>query len=320
MNSYFSRFLINCFSAAVLFSFQISCNNSQTGKETAEKSENKTIKSGIQNEAGLTDKDVSHEMDMIYFKGGEIQIGSDKGRPNEKPVHKKNIDPFFLSKHPVTVSQFRKFIEETQYLTDADSFGDAGVFHFEQLKWELLKGANWEYPLGPSKPKAEDNHPVTQVSWNDATAYCKWAGKRLPTEFEWEFAARNGKNTDDKYSWGNELVVDGKFKANVWQGYITQKQGADGYIYTSPVGAFGETASGLTDMGGNVWELCQNTYDLYPGSTYPFQRNESVKAVRGGSFFYDEAEDLSFTVYFRFHNTIETSLFNLGFRCAMDAE
>ena len=257
----------------------------------------------------------NHDENMVYFEGGPIIIGSNNRMPNESPAFQTNVESFFLDRHLVTVARFRKFIKATNYFTDAENFGDAAVYNFSEGRWELLKGTTWEYPLGPDKPAAKDNHPVTQVSWNDAVAYCEWAGLRLPTEFEWEYAARGGENNGEKFSWGNEIFMDGKFMANVWQGDLSTEQGADGFVYTSPVGHYGETDAGLTDMGGNVWEWCQNTYQPYPGGE-PFRTNQNVKTIRGGSFFYDQAGELSYTVSFRGQNSVETSLFNTGFRCA----
>lgn len=255
---------------------------------------------------------------MVYFEGGTITIGSNEGMPNEAPAFDTNIDPFYIDKHPVTVAKFREFINGTNYKTDAEKFGDAGVYNMDEQRWELVKGATWEFPLGPDKPAAKSDHPVTQVSWNDAIAYCDWAGMRLPTEFEWEYAARGGINDGRKFSWGNAIFEDGQFKSNVWQGDLSAQQGADGFVYTSPVGYYGETDEGLTDMGGNVWEWCQNTHEPYPGG-HPFRVNPTVKTIKGGSFFYDQAGDLSYTVSFRGSNSVETSLFNAGFRCAKDA-
>ena len=267
-----------------------------------------------------TKNENSVNSEMVYFKGGEITIGSNDRTPEEYPAHKVSVKPFYIDKHLVTVADFREFIEATGFETEAHKYGDAGVYLFEINKWELVKGATWEYPLGPNKPKAKDDHPVTQVSWFDAVAYCKWAGKRLPKEAEWEFAARNGKNTSQAYSWGNEIFIDGRFKANTWQGELTDPQGADGYKLTSPVGVFGETESGLTDMGGNVWQWCADIFKPYPGNTQPYQMNEQVKVTRGGSFFFDQFGDLHHSVSFRAKNSAETSLFNHGFRCAKDAD
>ena len=254
---------------------------------------------------------------MVYFEGGTIEIGSVKGLSNEQPVFEKQLKSFYLDKNLVTVAEFRKFIESTSYTTEADKFGDSGVFLFETNNWTLLKGANWEYPLGPDKEKAQDNHPVTQVSFNDAKAYAAWVGKRLPTEFEWEFAAKNGVNATNKYAWGNELIVNGKYMANVWQGTtIDDKTVLDGYLLTSPIGTFGETKMGLTDMGGNVWQWCDSYYKPYPENLNAAPVNSTVRSTRGGSFMFDQALEKSYTTTFRGQNSIDTSLFNMGFRCA----
>lgn len=258
---------------------------------------------------------------MITFNGGTFMMGSNDGSPTEQPVHQIKVAAFKLDKSPVTVAEFSAFVDATGHKTDAEKFGDSGVFNFTAQNWELKKGAYWRYPLGPNGAKAEMDHPVTHVSWNDAQAYCQWAKKRLPTEAEWEYAARNSGKSNDRYSWGNNLVINGKYMANVWQGSGTaEKQGADGFTYTSPVGHYGTTAAGLTDMGGNVWNWCQDTFKPYPGNPEPYQVNDQVKVIRGGSFFFDQQGELSYTVSFRGQNTYETSLFNLGFRCAANAE
>ncbi|NPA35285.1 MAG: formylglycine-generating enzyme family protein [Chlorobi bacterium] len=256
---------------------------------------------------------------MIYFKGGKIKIGSYTGREFEQPVFETTIQPFWLDKNLVTVADFRKFVQETGYKTDADKFGNSLVFDFKTGKWEFVDGANWEYPFGRDKEPAKDNHPVTQVSYHDAKAYAKWAGRRLPTEFEWEYAARNGKNTGQNFPWGNELVVDGKYMANVWQGPLQpDPEVKDGFLYTSPVGYYGETPAGLTDMSGNVWQWTDSYFIPYPGSPHEGRAgpDENSRVLRGGSFMYDEYGPLSNSVWFRSMNTVETSLFNMGFRCA----
>ena len=162
--------------------------------------------------------------EMISFPGGTFTMGSNDGLPQERPAHQVTVKAFRIDKHPITVKEFRKFVKATSYKTDADNFGNSGVFSFETYGWELKNGVNWEYPMERTMAVAEDNHPVNNVSWRDAEAYASWAGKRLPTEAEWEYAARCGGKANSKYSWGNELIVNGKYKANVWQG-----NGAPGY-------------------------------------------------------------------------------------------
>ena len=167
---------------------------------------------------------------MVFVPGGLLEQGSKRGLPRELPVEQKNVQAFFMNKSPVTVAQYRKFVQETGYKTQAEAFGDAVTFNLENGQWQLTKGAYWEYPLGPEHPKAKDNHPVTQVSWNDARKYCEWAGKRLPSETEWEHAARNGKNSRSQYSWGQQIMDGKSYKANIWQGVFSFSKYRGGWL------------------------------------------------------------------------------------------
>lgn len=258
--------------------------------------------------------------EMVLFEGGVFMMGSNKGPNQEQPAHRVEVKSFSIDKYPVTVADFRKFVEATGHKTDAEKFGDSGVFDFNTSSWTLQAGASWQYPLGKSAARAADDHPVTQVSWYDAMAYATWEAKRLPTEAEWEYAARCGGKSSTRFSWGDNLIVNGKYMANVWQGNdLTAKQGADGFVLTSPVGYYGLTPCGMADMGGNIWNWCADDYKLYPGNNSPYQENSELKVIRGGSFFFDQAGENSFTLSFRASNTRETSLFNTGFRCAKDA-
>ena len=307
-----------------VFFLLFSCSGQKKSEEQAEK--NSQPESNVKSESSPEKSSESQSVviapdsKMVYFDGGSFMMGSENGLPNEKPVHKVTVNPFYINKSPVTVSQFRQFVEVTGFKTEAEKFGDSGVFNFEQQQWQLLPGATWYKPFGPNGPDAEDNHPVTHVSWNDAVAYANWAGKRLPTEAEWEYAARSGKNSGEKFSWGDEVSVDGNYFANTWQGPLDAPETKDGYLFTSPVGAFGENEAGLTDMGGNVWQWCANHYKPYPGNDEPVSEDPNVKVIRSGSFFYDTSGEDSFAVSGRSMNSHETSLFNTGFRCAKDAE
>lgn len=292
----------------------ISCSSNPANKKNTKKVEAVTNSNASSNAS-------MNENPMIYFKGGSFMMGSEHGTPVERPIHSVEVKSFRISKFPVTVKEFRQFVKATGYTTDADRFGDSGVFNFTTSSWELVPGANWEFPLGKQAAQSGDNYPVTQVSWNDAVAYAAWTGKRLPTEAEWEYAARCGGKSTSRFSWGNDLVQEGKYMANVWQGNdLNAKQGADGFELTSPVGYYGENTCGLTDMGGNVWNWCSDTFKPYPGSTIPDQNNATIKVIRGGSFFFDQNGENSFSITGRASNSQETSLFNTGFRCAEDAE
>jgi sulfatase modifying factor 1 len=258
---------------------------------------------------------------MVYIPGGRTRIGAEDGAPTERPTFYADVASFLLDIHPVTVADYRRFVDAIGYVTQSERFGASGVFDVKSGTWELVDGASWRRPLGPSVPPAPDDHPVTQVSWNDAVAYCRWAGKRLPTEVEWEHAARGGRSDGRRYAWGDALVVDGRYLANTWQGEFPHRNtAADGWVYTSPVGLFGKTPSGLTDMGGNVWQWCDDWFRPYAqrGSHYTPDA-ESAKVIRGGSYLCDPKVCHGFRVSARGHSTPETGLGHVGFRCARDA-
>lgn len=223
-----------------------------------------------------------------------------------------NIKNFWLDKSPVTVAQFAEFVKATNFKTEAERFGDAGVFDFKTGEWSLVKGATWQYPQGPEASAALPNHPVTQVSWNDAVAYCKWAKKRLPKYAEYVLAQKNANPEFDKiYSWGDEYIENGKFKANFWQGAFPYKNTVeDGFLTTSPVGYFGENEIGLNDMGGNVWEWCEEFSDEKP----------TEKLQCGGSYLCDPMVCHGFKVSRTASSTPETSLMHVGFRCVKAIE
>lgn len=277
---------------------------------------------------------------MVHVPGGTTRIGITEAtwknvrrahhggpRPpwgqSARPSFEIQVDPFFLEKHPVTVAQFRQFVEKTGYQTQAEAFGNGGIM--QQGRWRLVDGATWRRPLGPDADAAPDDHPVTQVSYNDAVRYCEWKGRRLPTEVEWEHAARGADNDRSLCAGGTCPSPSGarakdSAVANIWQGRFPVRNTVDdGYRYTSPVGAFGETELGLTDMSGNVWEWTSSWYRPYPERGTPFQpTKKSEKVQRGGSFQCNECG--GYRVFSRSHATRETSLFHVGFRCAQDVE
>jgi sulfatase modifying factor 1 len=249
--------------------------------------------------------------EMVFVKGGTLTTID----PITKASKQVQIKPFLLDKNLVTVAEFEAFTKATHYVSEAEKFGSAAVFNPQTQGWDLVDGADYHYPSGPGKRKAEPNHPVTQVSWHDAQAYAKWKGKRLPTQWEWEHAAKNGESTSKQYTWGDDLVVLGKYKANTWQGsfpYYNTKE--DGYEYTSPVGIFGANKIGLTDMGGNVWQWTEDSIE-------PTGRDKELdpatrRVLRGGSFLCDPKVCHGFRVDGRSSSTPESSLMHAGFRCA----
>jgi formylglycine-generating enzyme len=251
---------------------------------------------------------------MVYVQGGVTRIGDGRVE-EERPTFQVRVRPFYMDVHKVTVAQYRRFAAATKYRTDAERLGNAAVYDPESDRWDLVAGATWQRPLGPEGPVAPDDHPVTQVSWNDAVAYAKWAGKRLPTEVEWEHAARGARNLRAPYAWGDSLVTSGRYHANTWQNGAA----ADGHLFTSPVGSFGKTRLGLADMGGNVWEWTSDWFRSYADrSTRYVPTPASERVQRGGSFLCNPDFCHGYRVSARSHSTPESALFHVGFRLAKD--
>lgn len=259
---------------------------------------------------------------MVLVPGGEATIGSEKGLPAERPVFTTPVRSFYMDKHLVTIDQFREFVNETGYVTFSEKIGDGIVFDHEQASWVIVPGVYWEYPLGKDYGKVPDDHPVTLVTYDDAMAYLEWAGKRLPTEVEWEHAARGVANRDHPYAWGDKLVVDGNYQANTWTGRFPQQNlGEDGYLLTSPVGAFGETELGLSDMGGNVWEWTSDWFRSYRDRDAPYEPGEhSEIVIRGGSFMCHASYCHGYRVSARSHTPPDNNMFHIGFRGVKDIE
>jgi sulfatase modifying factor 1 len=251
--------------------------------------------------------------DMVVVPGGVLHTID----PETKSAKEISIHNFLLDKNLVTVGDFDAFVKATGFQTEAEKFGNAAVFDDGTRQWILVDGADYHFPQGKNKPKAESSHPATQISWNDAVAYAKWKGKRLPTQWEWEHAAKNGLQGTEQYTWGPDLVVNGKYKANTWQGsFPSYNSVEDGYAYTSPVGVFGENKLGLTDMGGNVWQWCED--DIAPTDQEKESDPSMRKVLRGGSFLCDPLVCHGFQVTGRSSSTAESSLMHAGFRCAKD--
>jgi sulfatase modifying factor 1 len=254
---------------------------------------------------------------MVWVPSGCTLIGDSTGLAPETPPFWMYVPAFFMDEHPVTVAEFRAFTSATKYITDAESFGNAGVLDYATGTWGLVDSATWHHPFGPKGPAAPDNHPVTQVSLRDAQAYAAWAGKQIPTEFEWEHAARNGKNSRDIYPTGNTIQEStGRWQLNIWQGEFPYRNtGSDKYLYTSPVGAFGKTPLGLTDMSGNIWEWTDSPKTNYKDLKHSRDSTEYVQ--KGGSFLCNVSYCHGYRVSSRSFCTPETSLFHVGFRCIL---
>lgn len=265
----------------------------------------------------------------------------DEGYPadGETPVHEVVLRPFHLDATAVTNASFAAFVKATGYLTEAERFGSSAVFcaaftgdprlvlgRAEGAPWWLaVQGASWRHPEGPTSGiNDRQNHPVVHVSWHDAQAYCAWTGKRLPTEAEWECAARGGL-PGRRFSWGDELSPGGRWPVNIWQGRFPRLDTAeDGFAGTAPVKSYRANGYGLWQMAGNVWEWTADwfspTYYLEsPREDPPGPASGQARAMRGGSYLCHASYCHRYRVAARSSNTPDSSSGNLGFRCANDA-
>ncbi|MGA8044453.1 MAG: formylglycine-generating enzyme family protein [Terracidiphilus sp.] len=305
---------------------------------------------------------------MVWIPGGEFSMGAmDPPAVNEagmhaavdaRPIHRVYVDAFWMDKTDVTNEEFARFVNATNYVTIAERTPTAQEFpgappenlvagsvvfsapdhpvplddHFQW--WTYVKGANWRHPEGPqSNIKGREKSPVVQVAYPDALAYAKWAGKRLPTEAEWEFAARGGL-AGQRYPWGNDFQPNGKWMANTYQGHFpTKDTGADGYAGIAPVAKFPPNQFGLYDMAGNVWQWTSDWYrpDYYqqlaaaggvarnprgPDAPYdPSEPTEKKKVHRGGSFLCTDQYCSRYVVGTRGKGEVSTATNHLGFRC-----
>ena len=258
--------------------------------------------------------------DMVRIAPGQARIGSERGRADEQPAYTTYVHGFELDRTKVTVAAFAEFVQRTRHVTDAERRGHAAVMTFGTGRWSDVAGASWRRPEGPHGPAAPGDHPVTQVSWHDAAAYCAAAGKRLPTEAEWEHAARGGGSAGE-FAFGDALVQAGRYRANVWTGvFPVVNDAADGFRTTSPVGAFGAGPHGLADMAGNVWEWSADWYRPYAERARPFAAAAGAeKAQRGGSFLCDPKFCYGFRITARGHAAPDAAFMHVGFRCARDA-
>lgn len=281
---------------------------------------------------------------MLKIPGGIYSVGtnSSDGFPMDKegPQIKIHHPSFYIDENTITNEEFSVFVNETGYVTDAEQIGWSFVFHYflsEKIKsksklvpnlewWYAVIGADWAHPEGPgSSIVSRENHPVVQVSHNDAIAYCKWAGKRLPTEVEWEIAAKGGTDFE-KYFWGEELLVEDNYQCNIWQGDFPRVNTLkDGFAGTAPAKWYEPNAYGLYQPIGNVWEWCSNLARINLSefqehdSSYYWENYQGIDdkyyAVRGGSFLCHESYCNRYRISARNGNTGMSASNNLGFRC-----
>jgi formylglycine-generating enzyme required for sulfatase activity len=302
--------------------------------------------------------------DLIWIPGGTFSMGSDKHYPEEAPVHLARVDGFWIDRTPVTNAQFKQFVRATGHVTFAETKPDARDYanalphllfagslvfspprHPVDLRdwsqwWRLTRGANWRHPYGPKSNIHElGNHPVVHVTYADALAYALWAGKDLPTEAEWEFAARGGLEGAE-FAWGDELSPAGKYMANTWQGtFPHQNLASDGYQRTSPVTAYPPNRYGVHDMIGDVWEWTSDWYEPkhranpakaccipenprggHEESSYdPDQLELRIprKVLKGGSHLCAPNYCRRYRPAARHPEPVDTSASHVGFRCVV---
>ena len=298
--------------------------------------------------------------DMVWIPGGTFMMGSNDHYPEEAPAHAVTVDGFWMDQYTVTNAQFSRFVEETNYVTWAERapnpedypgakpemlvpasvvFRRPGYkvsLHDAYQWWTYVPGANWRHPLGPgSSLKGLARHPVVHVAFEDACAYATWAGKGLPTEAEWEFAARGGLE-GAVFVWGDEFEPDGRILANTWQGeFPNENLLTDGYEWTAPVGSFPPNGYGLYDMAGNVWQWTIDWYQQHneieqtccamfnprggkPEKSYD-PRTPNVKiprrVMKGGSYLCAPNYCQRYRPAARMAQAVDTSTCHLGFRC-----
>lgn len=278
---------------------------------------------------------------MISLPAGRFLMGTDYAeafpQDGEGPIREVMVDPFLIDRYPVTNELFQQFIESTGYRTEAEEFGWSFVFwahipkdRFADLVedtvaaapwWCKVPGARWNAPEGPgSHLLGRSDHPVVHVSWNDAQAYCRWSGQRLPTEAEWEYAARGGLE-QKLYPWGDKLRPNGEHRCNIWQGEFPKVDtGDDGFTGTCPVDAFSPNGFGIYSITGNTWEWCADWFDTEFHRTADRNNPQGpatglARVMKGGSFLCHKSYCNRYRVAARSSNTPDSSSSNTGFRC-----
>ena len=279
---------------------------------------------------------------MVSLPGGAFLMGTEDGEgfpsDGEGPVREVRLKPFRIDPTAVTNEHFARFVADSGYVTDAERFGWSFVFggllpdDFPETRgvaaapwWREVLGASWRAPEGSqSSIDARGDYPVVHVSWNDAMAYCAWAGKRLPTEAEWEYAARGGLDAA-RYPWGDELTPGGRHMCNIWQGTFPATNTADdGYYGTAPADAFDANGFGLHNTSGNAWEWCADWFSPTYHANGPREDpsgppSGEEKVIRGGSYLCHRSYCNRYRVAARSSNTPSSTTGHMGFRCAADA-
>lgn len=279
-----------------------------------------------------------HRIEQIRVPAGSFLMGDSSGDRNpgdgETPVHRVRLDAFEIDATTVTNADFARFVADTGYRTEAETFGYSAVFHLavdadpvDRMGpaggtpwWSGIRGADWAHPGGRRTDiDGLADHPVVHVSWNDAQAYCAWAGRRLPTEQEWEYAARGGLEAA-RYPWGDQPVDDGGWRLNIWQGVFPRTNtGEDGWLTTAPVRSFAPNGYGLWQCVGNVWEWCADRYsaDAYRRAAQGLPNgpgSDESRVLRGGSYLCHASYCNRYRNSARSANTPDSSMGNAGFR------
>lgn len=321
------------------------------------------MKIPVRHKSGKTENKYTN---MALIPAGSFMMGGDnqQGKSDEFPKHKVTLSRFWIDKTPVTNAQFAEFVNKTEYITTAEKpvnwdelklqlppdtikpseedLRPASLVFIKQnqpvplhdptLWWSWMHGADWLHPHGPNSQIEGPDHPVVHVSWEDANAFCKYYSKRLPTEAEWEFAARGGLE-HKIYPWGDEPIDKDGYRANIWQGEFPYNNMRNESMYTTPVATYAHNGYGLYDMAGNVWEWVADWYDYQYYTTVkdgvedpqgPSKSNDPSeplalkKVIRGGSFLCNENYCTGYRVSARMRTSTDTSMEHLGFRCAAD--
>jgi len=280
--------------------------------------------------------------EFVLIPTGNFAMGDHHGTgypaDGETPVHQVHLDAFRMGATTVTNAEFAAFVQDTGYHTTAEHHGVSAVFYaaFQGQRtdilhqvpdvpwWLAVQGANWRHPNGPGSNLAGlEDHPVVHVSWDDAMAYCTWSGTRLPTEAEWEYAARGGL-ARRTYAWGDELTLGGEWNCNIWQGRFPHDNTAeDGYLTTARVKTYQPNGYGLWQMAGNVWEWCHDWFDpgYYshaPTDDPPGPESGDRRVMRGGSYLCHDSYCNRYRVSARNSNTPDSTSGNIGFRVVAD--
>lgn len=354
-------FEIKIYVVSFIFLISFGCQQKQTAAEKTADSLAHCIADGIPSRAAAISNAVNvsqgknDTINMKWIQGGKFLMGADEF-PDSRPMHKITVDGFFIDEHEVTNAEFARFVIATNYKTVAErplNPADYPGVPADKLVpgsavftptansvsldnplqwWNYVPGASWSQPEGKgSSIKGKENYPVIHVSYEDAAAYAKWAGKRLPTEAEWEYAAQGGKG-NHTYYWGDELKPGNKWTANIYQGSFPDKNTKeDGYAGAAPVKSFPPNSYGLYDMDGNVWEWCQDLYrpDYYqksvaknpqgPKDSYDPDEPNAIKRVqRGGSFLCSDDYCIRYKAGSRGKGEVSSGSNNLGFRCVKE--